>query len=167
MPKDLLAREKTRPWDPPSRIANAAIASGCKGVVDGEARPQDRLPPHAPAIRGDENRHGANEVGGHAEKSGALAARFPDAWEVGVLQIPHAPMNDLVGVGRRGVPEIPPFDESDTEPAGGRLPSRANAEDSAADDENIVFRRPEECGLSPHVSAALAPYSVSPSSLIA
>jgi hypothetical protein len=67
----------------------------------------------------------------------AFAEIQPDEPEIQHLEVPEAAVHDARGLGRRSAPEIGALEERHTQPAHGRIPRDAAADDAPPDDGHV------------------------------
>jgi hypothetical protein len=96
-------------------------------------------------------------VGGGPKQNRSLATRLANARNVAVLEVPDPAVHDLEGVRRRGASEIPTFYQRHGEAAQRRVARGSDAEDSAADNQNVELLIRESFEVSDHGQSAVVP----------
>jgi hypothetical protein len=119
------------------------VAKQREQIVEPESRPElparnACTPVHRPG-----ERQRPHEMRRDAQQDAALTARLEHEMEESVLQIPHASVHEPRGAARRSAGKIVALQQRDLQPAQCGVPRNARAVDSAADYQNVKWRRAE------------------------
>ena len=93
-----------------------------------------------PLVVGHHEREVTDEVGCIAPQDPAFLERLHDQGNVALLQIAHAPVDQLRGTARGSLAEVALLDQEDVVPPRSRIHRHADARGSATDDDEVPTR---------------------------